>query len=442
MNLGQIGVFLDTNIYINECFNFSERSNFCYLKKLVDYKTIVLISNEIVKKEVIKHLTQEIGSSINIIKKTLDEKITESNRTVKQALTIFRTMSEYESFFNSFRPDKQKMITQAIEKFNKFLEDTNTTVFSNEDVDVEEILHDYFSSNLPFEEKKSKKSEFPDAIMIKKLRDIAVDFSEIIVVSKDKGFLKAVQELKIDNVKCYTDLKSVLENFIGENFLDQRIAVKECFNDISIRQNIEYQIKNDLLSDDIVHVDGLDYEGNGVISGFDYDEIQIESADGLMFGPLSIKAIDQMTADIEFDCIAEINIIGTCLDEDNSIWDSEDKEYAYLSYIEVEEYHRVCFECTALLDISDIDEIIVKTVEFENVSLDEETRVSRIISSDELCHYCHNKPGVFSDAKGNWVCEDCIADNSNGIVCTNCGRLVSNNNFDGEMCYECRDKED
>ncbi len=64
-------------------------------------------------------------------------------------------------------------------------------------------------------------------------------------------------------------------------------------------------------------------------------------------------------------------------------------------------------------------------------------------TDDDICVECAREIGSYSNHRGEPICENCIADDSTGAVCTHCGTKVPfDNMYDGSTCHSCFEEMD
>lgn len=176
-----ITICFDTNIYDNTQYSFSGNfyTTFKKLKKV--YPNLKVYVEPIIYNEVLSHIRKYAKETAKIAGK-LKEELGKLNlySDSMEALNIECLEDVY--------------FTDAKKQFEEFIE-----FFSNEEIDktfnyeMAEILVDYFCGLPPFENKKNKKSEFPDALIIQSLKNRFQSHENLFIVSNDIGFLEAVK---------------------------------------------------------------------------------------------------------------------------------------------------------------------------------------------------------------------------------------------------------
>ena len=313
-------VFVDTNIFISCKYNLNGNGYFSILKKFIKDGKIKLHIDNIVRQEVEKHIKSDIDNAWGKYK-----------NAYKEIPTNLLEISEIKW------PSKEDLQEKAVSVFQAFLEEVNVQYLDNKKVDLESILKDYFECNPPFEKNIQKKYEFPDAIIISKIKQNFDGIKPLYIISQDEGFRKSFSEEEI-----YT--------FVGMNELFDLINKTEekkdnIYQKISlnierpvVHEQIVSEIEEKILSEDI-EIDGLDYDRKGLVEGYEYDEINISNVDNIEFKLVSVDDINDNSVALTILCYADIEAICSFTDYENSAWDGEEKRYRFLSKEELEENH-------------------------------------------------------------------------------------------------------
>lgn len=190
-------------------------------------------------------------------------------------------------------------------------------------VDPQRVFDDYFADTLPFSGAGRKKSEFPDAFVIEAIKDFTNEHSNdiVLVISKDNDWIKALSGTNrivicnsiIDSMKEMNSIDSILSEDMQEDiFQGAREDIIEC-----AREQLEYECYelNDLEALDDLTIDNI--------------EIKKVSND---YVPLKMTR-DKISIIVNIEFI--VSGTGEVFDNENSIWDSEDKEYITTEYSDV-----------------------------------------------------------------------------------------------------------
>lgn len=314
-------VFLDTNIYDGANYSF-RNSLFSQLKDYAKSGNLELQINSVVKGEVQKHIKKNIKNAVKELNKVLSS----------HDLALFRKLPEYDDRMITMSPND--WVNSALAEFDALLQDCHVEVISSNNIDVEKLLSDYFEMNYPFEQ--GKKEEFPDAITIQGIAseiarlskdDFFLDYDNddllYCIVSGDKGFNEAAKTTvgsRInEDVKYFDSLNELIGFFAAQ---DEKITeLQEMINDGYLKDFIETLISDGL---DSVNYNVNDPEGcvedvyNNGTGDYMYDAYVI----GLMSMSDGTKYV-RLYLDVSFDVMLDYSY----LNEDQSYWDKETKEY-------------------------------------------------------------------------------------------------------------------
>ena len=269
-----VNVFLDTNIFSEACFNF-KTGDLVRLKECCDNGDACLFINQIIIEEVRYHIKNDINSDAleikNIIKKN------------HSALRQNRYLSKIEN-------NLSEILSEVWEDFKEYIK--NATVLSNENISVDDLFDDYFNFRPPFEEKK--KSEFPDAVVIKSIKQYMENNPEetVYVVSKDKGWKNAFTNST--GVYLETSLKNIFDHITQQKALLMKSNLYEYALRFAKEQYeaILHDVEKELVDYDwegflnspsgLVEIDDqieCDYVENVKISDLNIDEWNVDSID-------------------------------------------------------------------------------------------------------------------------------------------------------------------
>lgn len=360
-----LAVFLDSNIFISSKYNFGSEGVLQIMKNLVLQKKAVLYISNIVVSEVEQHIKDDaliVANTLNSAWKDAGKKIDMSqfsNIAFTSALSV---------------PLEQDFSAQIIDNFNSYLSDCSAIFLNNDGVNIDAIINDYFNFNPPFEQTGKKKHEFPDALIISKLKSQFSEAKPLCVISDDKGFREALSDQHI--FTCFNSIKEFLDMVNKQDTKYKEIV--SFINNNNNNQEMQNLIIHKIESDEI-EIDGTDCDRKGVCSGYDYDEVMLDEVEVLS---LEFQSVDDITEDYvlaTLECSAKIGAICGFADYGTAMWDSEDKDYIFLDRIEVYEEHEPCFECNLKLSLTEEDgffELDVADITFD-LELNQYTRVKR-----------------------------------------------------------------
>ena len=299
-------IFLDTNIYCASHYDFTNE-NFLYLLKCESDGRIEFYINKIVEKEVIKHIKLDYDNFKVQLKK------------FKKEIKLAKSYIHNYNCLDNFAYDESFVINV----FKDYLKKIHAKHLSVDSVLPSEIFNDYFDNKSPFESCKNKKNEFPDAFIVKSINKVNKD-DEFIFVSNDKGALGAFngsENRKFSNIYdlCKFLIKEHDEITAKEYLIDY---CKKHYEEVSELIEVEFGIDNVIL-------DGSNYDEECVDNGHDYYDYDIcgEKLLEIYYDDITVEkkednnycAYVKVKVEFEMKCLER--------DEEESYWDSEEKEY-------------------------------------------------------------------------------------------------------------------
>lgn len=292
-------------------------------------------------------------------------------------------------------------------------------------------MNNYFNKIPPFETKKPY--EFKDAIMINAIKHYQKAINEkVFIVSNDKGFCNA-----------FDDDKFITMNFIGELFRYVNLSKIEDEFDRALEfgdfDNILYNYFSGL---DIDLGYYIECKVNNVnLYNFDFDLMYLEEQGDKYLAHL----------DGQFELLADIKY----RDEEMSYHDKEEQCYLIEEFVTCREKHvidsNVVVACSLKSNNGNyniIPEQIQNEDDLSAIDLDEDTfcwsepiDIERMENEDLICCSECGKPiwryPVYTDYYGEPLCDDCMVTNSNGEICSSCGRKVPSKYMNSGYCNEC-----
>lgn len=183
-------ISIDTCIFRKLGYNFDHS----LIKNLSELSAIVdILIHEIVLKEITNHLTEEIRTVDNNVKKAISELKRKKTDITEKQIKIINTMLQI--------GNENQIVHKKLLNFSKI---TNCKILERyENFDIKRLIDDYFGNVFPFENKNDKKNEFPDAIILHSLENYSkhkkeqkIDNYKILIISEDKGWEKFAQNSK------------------------------------------------------------------------------------------------------------------------------------------------------------------------------------------------------------------------------------------------------
>lgn len=354
-------ICFDTNIYDSTKYNF-DHMFFKTFKNLKSdyYPNLEVYVEPIIYNEVLVHLREK------------------ANQIYKDLENLNKEISNLE-LFNSFKKElesndlENEIYEELKEKFDDFIK-----FFSDKEIDttfeydITEILIDYFNGKLPFEDKKNKKSEFPDALIIQKLHNMFYKNNELIIVSNDKGFTETVRE-KIKEAKVFKNY-SESADYLNRQQQEEYNAAHQRVENLIDRVIEEVRNKFKSLS---TNYTSINYAKN---IGFIIDVNSYNHNDDSDFNELDKLVI----RDLDFTHY-KINILN--INNDKSIINAiitfivniDISGYDQENYYNILEYHRIEYSVNIMLESQAEDNVKIIT---EDINLNRYTLQNKNIIVD------------------------------------------------------------
>lgn len=352
--LNPIEVFIDTNVFIKMRYDFTN-SPLSRLKKYVNIGIVRLVTNNIVVREVETHIKEDVS----------DESAHLKNAVKKHCFREVVYSDGYETLRRNFKEDNWDEI--IISKFHQFLKDTNCIILDNENIKLNELFDDYFSCQPPFEVRAEKKHEFPDAVMIKSIKNYVSNYNnKMIVITDDDGWKAAFES--INKIEVIKDIKKTLNKIsseYGENIVDGYIEYLG-EQKAKILEDIEDWLYNCDWDCAFEENSTLDVEG---IYENQVDDIQL-FFDGFEY-------VDDEEACARFKTIVTADIAYEYDDYTSSIYDKEDNSYYNVVHGNAKEKHRFPVEVRINLSKNDND-YNIEDIEFEDFEISYRTEISSL----------------------------------------------------------------
>lgn len=334
-----INVTIDTNVFDSCKYDLSENSTLRILSNYVkDNKVKVYLSN-IVIREAKAHLKKQAIGLYSKIRNNRKEMLDIAD----EDLISVSGLKDY-----ILIPEKQDIIDKTWNRFNDFINSLKPIIFDNSEIDLDEIIDDYFDFNAPFEQSKEKRKEFPDAFIAKQIRSNFPEENSYII-SNDKGFKDACSK---DKQFVFLGKLGDLYNKISEQDANYSLAIS-IENELS--EKINDAIRNSIIRYENITVYGLSFDRKGVASGHDYYETTLNSIKNVSHDVHIVDAIDENEAIITLNCSANIKMDCYYMDYNNAIWDSEEKVYIDIDSKHIVEKHKARFAVRLQLNLINKD---------------------------------------------------------------------------------------
>ncbi|MEP3279865.1 MAG: PIN domain-containing protein [Stappiaceae bacterium] len=317
-----MAVTLDTSIFDRYGCNL----DFPLLRNLSQFKAgkISVVFSDVIVAEVTSHISDKASETQGAL-----------NQAIKKFSKIWKTTPVDAKVAQALQNDRDpnEFSATCVEAYVNHVEGNIVTSAANAAV-TEEVMQRYFSGETPFENKKEKKSEFPDAFALVSLDKI---FSQrrkyLLCVSADKGWHAFAEQS--DWLLCVKDLDVALSYFhdTGRNIADSVVEMLKNASAEELISDLELSIQ--------ARLDDFDFEPE-THSGLDYEaeptsaSLQLVKFDSLS-NPIITDANDnEVSFTVSVDAVVLFEAEFTFY-----AYDSIDKDYVTLSteYAEIESTH-------------------------------------------------------------------------------------------------------
>lgn len=298
-------VLIDTSAYEDLRFSFQGKI-FETLKRLNVEGKILILSSDVIRKEIRSHLQDAIRSSINIIQNASKK----THRLVQGDLGV---LSEQLNHSNEWKKDLLKIRMKRIDNFFNSInyEDLDSSV-----VNINKIIDDYFEKRAPFGEGR-KKHEFPDAFVLNSfLQTNAGNLNRTCLVSKDADWHNFASENEIPHI--FPSISEFID-FIHANYDADFVEQLKLKLD-SDKDNIAKIIKDEI-KDIVFEVSDSWIDAETEINS---ETLEIEILD------FNIISFSSHTASLEANTNVSFHAYFSAEDETAYYKDDETKEWIYL----------------------------------------------------------------------------------------------------------------
>ena len=296
-----IAVTIDTNIFDSAKYDLSENSTLQLLKKYVNDGKIKVVLSDIVVRESKKHLAKQANKVCGIARKLRAEVLRESTEHFVNYIGLDRLLE--------IDKDKSVFIRKSEELFENFIKEIDAEILGTDLIDLDTILDDYFEIKPPFEEGEKKRKEFPDAFIANQVRKRFGDAEDVAIISNDTGFKKACQQ---SPHHFFFDSLGALFDRISR---EQTEAYAETIKAIEeMQERIKYYVLQYVKDNENIELRGLSYDKDGVVSGFDYDEVYLNGISDVDF---RVHSVDEMSGNLSIvTLLCEAKISADCYYQD------------------------------------------------------------------------------------------------------------------------------
>ena len=331
-----LAVTIDTNIFDAAKFNLGDASTLRILENYVRRGKIKVVLSDIVVRESKRHIAARVKEVCGIVNIARNSALKVYNEHLISSIGMNEMFRIVES--------EDDIIAKEEKVFDDFLCAIDAEILGTDLIDINSVLSDYFGAKPPFEESGKKKSEFPDAFIAQQIRNRFGETETVIIVSNDKGFIRACQES--ENCLFFNSLGALYNAISKEDAAyDDTIAV---IKELQLR--ISAAVNEYIKDNENIDVHGLSYDKDGIESGYDYNEFYLHGISDVTFSVHSVDEISDNISIVTLSCKADI--FADCYYEDyaNAPWDPEEKEYVFVDTIKMREEHKARFGCRIEID--------------------------------------------------------------------------------------------
>ncbi len=332
-------VFLDTECFVREKWRFDN----------VKLSTV----SELACAGSLRVLTTSV--TVREIQGGLADKTIEALRCLRNFRSLAAPFTQLEDnalapFFE--RPDKEAVVDEARRIVVQYFENCSAHDVPIDTVSASEVCDRYFRQEAPFGPGK-KSWEFRDAFALLALEKYASDKQfPIYVVSRDKD-LRSYCE-KSDRLFHLTGVDVLLDLFHKDKVLTERL-------------NSFIELHRNLLLEAIRNA----FEQLGFVT-FDDADIDDVSVNGVEIEEISVVKGHAEVPTVAFTVWVDFNTAFTAPNYDESIWDSEEKEYAFIDSYSGTFTQTQLYDLTLELQISaqDTQSFGVRNIQFDEADPD------------------------------------------------------------------------
>lgn len=390
-------VFLDSNVFIGEKFNFNSTS-LSSLKQYLDSGLINLYTNDIVLKEVKRNIKSELEYHIGQASKIINKP--------EFRCAISKEENDYINKIFSNAPQKLESV------FDSYVE--GAIVLDYNTVSVTELFDNYFNTKAPFEESKEKKAEFPDAVIIMSIEEYLKNENILLhVVTNDNGWENAFKGN--EKITVHKKLRDFL-SFVSKGNENYKYLI-EFYN--SQKSSLSLEIKKwldgqawQLLMEYVRDIECTDI--------CDYDVLDIE------FKARAVEYLDDKKCSISVIGKAEIELEYDYIDHSEEMYDREDHEWYNTIYGTAKSTLETPIKFSLDININNIGnaDFSIEKIEFDDSALNniDEMEYQELMSTKyndyddfekedeedyyDLCPDCGCKINFGNDG-GNGFCTEC-----------------------------------
>lgn len=335
-------VMIDTSIYHkNQCdFGGITKSIIPMMLQLLEANNITLLTHPVLESEIKKHIGEsELVSRIGNLQTSL--------RKYNKQLQMIDVSTE--DLIR--RLDEINIEKSLIDKFDFFYKRAISVPY----VSAQEVFEDYFNANPPFSTTGNKKSEFPDAFILKGIIEYCKNNanSTVLIISDDSDWKHTLEENKqIVQVDSLEAAMLLLWEQLDDKSDLYQMLISQTKSDIYTKIS-DAALNEAFCIDDMNTAEEVDIEKVSVV---DINDMMV---------PLEVtqnSVLLQITATLSADGCSEF------FDENRSAWDSEDRCYYFCAYTRLT-FQNALAEVDCEIEINFSDDGSLSQVELSSVKL-------------------------------------------------------------------------
>jgi hypothetical protein len=331
-------VFLDTECFHGGGFNYSSKP-FRILASLAAKDEVQVYVTDITVREVLAHITEAVVEVVRAHKRFTQEARILRNSKLKTSTQVLAL------------PDADAVKAELVSQFETFLKETRAIVLPTGNLKAGPVFDAYFQSKPPFGVGK-KKDEFPDAFSLAAVRKWCNENKEeIYVVSTDTDMRSACDE----DGPLYSLLN--VADFLNVLASDDEAMAAFLRGEIEKRkQETAHRV-----------VELFEHDLGFILEDQDGDVVEVTVSD-VSLGEIEILQTTDDHADLEIEATITFDAELSYVDQDNSIWDSEDKTFIFTEYAKetVERERSVQVEISVSFEGLDPDSFNIDDVSIAN----------------------------------------------------------------------------
>lgn len=331
LNDNKIVVFIDTNIFEEIGYNFDLRNKI--IKQYID-----LCKENKVRNVIVSVIDNEIKKHINI-------RIEESKRAIKKYCKWIYGLVDEKKIDNN--------INKNLIDYEEFKKQTKSEMIEINNINPEIVMNKYFNMKYPFEIRKP--NEFKDAFFLEAVFEYVnahLELNGALIVTKDNGIVKAVEEKGIKRINCCSKIDEVIDTILNVS-IEEKSKILKYLKSYDFDNQIPNKITVNIECDEESNVVIDDYECSGVLT-------------------LNVIKVEDNKMIVSCDIL--INLLGNfkCLDYDKSYYSEEKHEYVYKEY---KNKNYLGYICPTIIEITkDGDKYKEpKIIEIEQIEIDEDS---------------------------------------------------------------------